>query len=98
MSITYEQAREDHEYLWSIGEACDMTGGYIDQQDLKTLLESPNKRTAAKCYCSQIDYWFQAGPDIKGGSAYDPESIPWDDILVQEIAERHGIDAPEVTP
>jgi len=84
MRVTYEQARADHEYLWSIAPADDMTGGYVDQEDLARLLKSPTKTTAAACYASQIAYWFQVGPD--GGS------IPWNDARVQEIAERFGIE------
>lgn len=84
--MTYEQARSDHEYLWSIGPADDMTGGYVDQEDLARLLKSPTKATAAACYADQITYWFQVGPD--GGS------IPWDNQRVQEIAGRLGIEVP----
>ena len=32
--MTYEQAFKDHEYLWKIGPGYDMTGGYVDQEDL----------------------------------------------------------------
>jgi hypothetical protein len=87
MSITYEQARQDHEYLWSIAPAFDMTGGYVDGEDLQKLLRSPNKITARKCYSAQINYWFQVGPDTLAGG---PGAIPWDDPKVKEIAERHG--------
>lgn len=85
--ITYEQAREDHEYLWSIGPADDMTGGYVDQEDLAKLLRSPTKATARDCYVSQIIYWFQVGPDDGEGAQYSIENDP----EVAEIAERHGI-------
>ena len=51
MMITYQQAREDHEYLWgTYGPAYDITGAYVDQDDLKRLLESPMKKTALACY------------------------------------------------
>jgi hypothetical protein len=89
--ITYDQARADHEYLWSIGPAYDMTGGYVDQDDLVKLLEKPTKATARSCYCSQISYWFEVGPDGETNSlTSNLEGIPWDDPMVQEIAERHG--------
>jgi len=86
MPITYEQARADHEYLWAIGPAEDMTGGYVDQHDLAALLRSPTKTTARRCYVRQIDYWFQVGPDSASNS-----EIPWDDPMVCEIADRHSI-------
>ena len=88
--ISYEQAREDHEYLWSIAPAYDMTGGYVDQEDLQRLLENPTKATARDCYCSQIDFWFQNGP-----SGFDERAlIPWHDARVVDIANRHCIATP----
>ena len=88
MTITYEQARADHEYLWDIAPAKDMTGGYVDQEDLRKLLRSPSKVTARKIYIHQIEYWFDRGPDESNGRG----SVPWDDPKIREIAERHGID------
>lgn len=90
--ITYEQARADHEYLWEIGSADDMTGGYVDQEDLARLLTNPTKATARDCYCDQIAFWFQNGPDTSGGSGSTKardhiESNP----KVREIAIRHSI-------
>lgn len=43
------------------GEAADMTGSYVDQNDLAKLLRSPTKATAKQCLCAQIEYWFQVG-------------------------------------
>ena len=88
-SISYEQAREDHEYLWGIAPAYDMTGGYVDQEDLALLLRSPTKKTARDCYCDQIRYWFE-GPDHNAERGL----VPWHDPKVCEIAERHCIDMP----
>ncbi len=87
MPNTYEQALKDHEYLWKeYAPASDMTGGYVDSDDLERLLHDPNKVTARECLKSQIAYWFQIGPDqqIYIGEAWktDPE--------VKEIAERSG--------
>lgn len=62
--VTYEQAFEDHAYLWSIGPAWVMTGDYTDQEDLDELLKNPTKITARDCLKRQIAYWFQVGPDI----------------------------------
>ena len=90
MAVTYEQARADHEYLWeSFGPADDMSGGYVDQDDLAKLMKSPTKATAKDVYSSQIQYFLQVGPD-RMGSKY---AFDWrDDPVVREIAERHGFD------
>lgn len=86
--ITYEQARADHEYLWAISSAGDMTGGYVDQHDLKLLLESPTKATARRCYCAQIDHWFAVPfDDGRTTSAKQIAANP----KVREIAIRHGV-------
>lgn len=83
----YDQALADWEYLWTTyGPAEDMTGAYVDQDDLKKLLRSPTKKTAAECLEAQIDYWFTAGPDTSvNGREPDPE-----DKRLQQIADRHG--------
>lgn len=92
--ISYEQARKDHEYLWNIAPAQDMTGAYVDQTDLATLLRNPTKATARDCYCSQIEYWFQAGPDPDGVFGYVNSGPYWhieNDETVWTIAVRHGV-------
>ncbi len=62
-----------------------MTGAYVDSDDLARLLTRPTKATARDCYCRQITYWFQSGPD--GINC----SMDWiTDPAVHEIAERHG--------
>ena len=87
----YEQARADHEYLWSIGEAYDMTGGYVDSGDLKRMLETPTKAMATRCYERQISHWFDRGPDL-GAEPGSCSSCHWinTDPKVREIAERYG--------
>lgn len=87
--ISYKQARADHEYLWGIAPASDMSGAYVDQSDLAKLLRSPTKATARDCYCAQIAYWFQAGPDSGG---HGNVAIDWSDPVIQEIADRHWIE------
>lgn len=87
--VTYEQARKDHEYLWSIAPAYDMTGGYTDQEDLVRLLKRPTKSTARDCYVSQIEHWFFAGPSSHNGD--DRAEVPWDDQRVLEISSRYYI-------
>ena len=83
----YEQARQDHAYLWrNFGPACDMTGGYVDSDDLKKLLENPTKATATQCFSDQIRYWFRVGPDTVFGYGREWRTDP----VVERIAERHG--------
>ncbi len=86
---TYDEVRKDWETLWAIAPAGDMTGGYVDQQDLDRLLKSPTKRTARECMESQIDYWFQVGPGD------ERECPPVDTFIesnpdVRAIAEKYG--------
>lgn len=86
MKVTYEQAYEDHCYLWqTYGAANDMTGAYVDQEDLARLLKSPTKATARDCLVNQIAHWFAAGPD---GLCH--QEIDHDDPTLIEIAERYG--------
>ena len=82
MSVNYQQALADRTYLWeTYGPAYDMTGGYVDQEDLDQLLRNPTKATALRCLTSQIVYWFQVGPDTG--------EIPTDDERVDEIQDRY---------
>ena len=85
--MDYNQAHKDHSYLWNIGPADDMTGAYVDQEDLKMLLDSPSKRTATKCLVRQINYWFQAGPDASNRNS---QHYFENDYEVRQIAERHN--------
>lgn len=88
--ITYAQSFSDHSYLWeTYGAADDMTGRYVDQDDLARLLRSPSKATACKCLISQIEYWFSVGPDSFGNNPLDRN-----DKRLQEIAERYGQEIP----
>lgn len=90
MNIGYEQAYADHNYLWNTyGPADDMTGGYVDSDDLDRLLRNPTKATARDCLIDQITYWFQTGPDSMG---YAP--IDRDDPILIEIADRYGEEIP----
>lgn len=89
---TYEQAQADHKYLWSFGAAYDMTGGYVESDDLDLMLESPSKTTARYCYISQIEYWFSRGP----GESCDSEQAKSElkhlletDEKVREIRARY---------
>lgn len=79
--VTYEQAFADHAKLWSISPASDMSGGYVDQEDLAMLLASPTKKTALFCLERQIGYWFQVG--TVSGKRYED--------LVNEYPELEAI-------
>ena len=59
--MKYEEIYDDWKYLFDIGDANDMTGGYVDQEDLSKLLKSPCKKTAASILKNQIEYWFDVG-------------------------------------
>ena len=88
--MTYDQARKDHEYIWSTyGEAYDISGGYIDQDDLRRLLHNPTKKTATECYANQIRYWFEVGSqdDHEIGTNHLEEAR--NDTRACEIANRH---------
>ena len=90
--MTYEQAKADHEYLWeNYGPAYDMTGAYIDQEDLGKLLKNPTKKTARECYETQIVYWFQAGVQDLGYNEWTEEAkILASDGLVVIVPEYNG--------
>ena len=89
--LTYEQAFEDHAYLWeTYGPAYDMTGGYTDQEDLDRLLRSPSKATARECLHNQIVYWFQVGFGAGGYGSSGMDAIKAD-LRVEQIALRHGV-------
>lgn len=93
-NVTYEQAYKDRQYLWQThGAAHDMTGGYVDSEDLEKLLKSPTKSTARKCLINQIQHWFRVGPDLAFAKASREEREA--DPRVLEIAERYGCDAAE---
>ncbi len=87
----YDQARKDHEYLWRFGAADDMTGGYVDSEDLDKLLRNPCKAVAADCYESQISHWFSAGCDTMKHGRVDAQVYIDSDEGVREIAERRGL-------
>lgn len=81
---SYEQAFTDRQYIWNTyTEAYDMSGGYVDQDDLEKLLANPTKTTAKNCLINQITYWFEVGPA-------DPMPGWRDDPTMLDIAERYG--------
>lgn len=89
--MQYEQAFKDWEYLWAIAPADDMTGGYVDQDDLDRLLRNPTKKVAASCLCSQIDHWFSVGPSAECGP-WDYRTLAAEYPELEEIRERHCVD------
>lgn len=87
--MKYDQAMEDWKYLWAIAPADDMTGGYVDQEDLSKLLRNPTKRTATACLLDQIRYWFQVGPSREDRCGSYAELVGEHPELIA-IYERHG--------
>lgn len=85
--IAYEVAYRDHKYLWAVGPAYDMTGGYEDQGDLDRMLKTPTKSMAVKCLSDQINYWFQRGTEE--GGIQQVERLLETDPMVRAIYERH---------
>lgn len=83
---SYDQVRADWEKLWSIDSAHDMTGGYVDSEDLERMLKTPTKKMAASCMTRQIDHWFSVGTESCGPSEHFINS----DSEVRDIAERYG--------
>lgn len=86
----YEQAYADHSYLWKIGAGYDMTGAYVDSEDLDKMLKTPTKKMATECLCSQISHWFVSGFDRGDSYRQEAQSMINSDFKVREIAERHG--------
>ena len=84
-TITYEQAYADHKALWAIGPANDMTGGYVDQDDLALMLEHPTRTTARTCLVRQIEYWFSQGTE--DGRRY--QDLVRDFPELEEIRNRY---------
>lgn len=95
--MTYEEVYKDWDYLFNtISHANDMTGGYVDSEDLEALLKKPSKSTAKKCLVCQINYWFDAGIEYsnehKGKTVFDLIN-EYPEILV--IADRYLKDLDE---
>lgn len=86
----YEQALKDWETLWAVGAANDMTGAYVDSDDLIMLLRSPTKNTALHCLERQIHYWFEKGIENGGGLGTPAAEVVADHPHLDEIAERYG--------
>lgn len=91
--MTYEQTYKDWKFLFDIDPAYDMTGGYVDSEDLEELLKNPTKKTAKRCLSRQINYWFDVG--IQKGFENEttmPSELVDEYPEISEIAERHFID------
>lgn len=85
----YAKALRDWRYLWeTYAQADDMTGGYVDQDDLKKLLFEPTKKMAARCLSNQIAFWFQNGPD-KFEMNMSGKKFPMSDPRVIEICRDY---------
>lgn len=89
--MTYEEMYADWEYLFKqVGCADDMTGGYVDSEDLDAMLKSPTKATAKRCLSRQIGYWFQTGIQFdRGLSGKSISELIEIYPKIEEIADRH---------
>ena len=91
--MSYKETYKDWKYLFDIGPASDMTGGYVDSEDLDKMLKSPTKKTAENCLYNQIVYWFDVGTEDSGeyGGMSALELV--DEFPeIREIAERQYCD------
>lgn len=92
--MTYDELYKDWDYLFNkIGVADDMTGGYVDSEDLEMLLKKPTKATAKMCLWRQLDYWFQAGMEYS--NEHERKTI--EDLIeeypkIETIADKYDID------
>ena len=87
---TYGEVFSDWERLWSIAPANDMTGAYVDQDDLDKLLRSPNKRTAKDCLNRQIYHWFEAGVESGGETGIPASEVILRHPEIEDIAGKYG--------
>lgn len=92
--MSYKQTYADHKYLFDIGPAADMTGGYVDSEDLDKMLKTPTRKMAESCLLHQIQYWFQAGTEDMGGDNCNKMPIDLVDEFprIIEIAEDYCCD------
>lgn len=88
MARTYDEVKKQHDLLWSFGAASDMTGGYVDQNDLNKLLSNPSKKTAKHCMENQIRYWLQVGTE--DGELVDRDRLIEENEDVRKIAIDYG--------
>lgn len=87
--MTYDEVFKDWSYLFDeIGAAYDMTGGYVDSEDLDKMLKSPNKKTAKECMINQIVYWLDVGTEQDG--LHSASKYINSDDRVNEINERYS--------
>ena len=92
MGERYDRIRNDWLDLWSLGPADDISGGYVDQDDLAIMLKTPTKSAAADCMERQIAYWLQVGMEREDMKKHGYTSV--DDIImknptVADIARRY---------
>jgi len=91
--MTYEQVLKDWQVLFEdIGMARDMTGGYVESEDLIKLLKSPSRATAKDCLKRQIKYWLEKGPDFNfiNGGVKTYQEICEEYPIVRKIENRYA--------
>lgn len=89
--INYESVYKDWQYLFNIGDAYDMDGGYEQSRDLFKLLKKPNKSQARQCLINQMRYWFEVGPEsFQGGKSNSELEEALKDCKVRAIKEKYN--------
>lgn len=97
--MKHEEIYNDHQFLWRISPADDMSGGYVDQDDLDDLLKNPTKATAKRCLLRQIQHWIEDGIEDNEGKYQSTGSfttfaeIVKDYPEVQEIADKYNLES-----
>ncbi len=87
MGVSYHEVREDWKTLWDICCANDMTGAYVDSEDLDKMLETPTKAMAVQCMKRQIDYWLDVGIEDTS-QTLDELMVMYPQII--PIADKYG--------
>jgi hypothetical protein len=86
----YEDVLRDYEYLESIGLADDLTGGYVDGDAYRELLNNPTKANAKKHLCALIDYWFSVGIEPDSGFKGSYEDACNEYPRLEEIRQEYA--------
>lgn len=93
----HKQLFKDYKKLLEIGFCCDETGGFLPDEHLPIMLETPTKRLACGILLDYIEHWFSVGVEaVDVGRIGDKgvrvgvfiDDYPW----LYEIADRYSIE------
>ena len=59
--MTFQEVKKDYLELMDIGYPYDMTGGFVDAEQMEPVILNPTKLKAKKYMISVIEYGFQFG-------------------------------------